>query len=52
MTDRKSNRLVAILTMTSYVQKDRVEEERERKKERVGECAFLCSLPPTSTKRV
>ena len=40
------NRLVAILTMTSYVQKDRVEEEEERKKEgRVGECRFCVFSP-------
>ena len=49
------NRLVAILTMTSYVQKDRVGEERKKKEGRKAESTsvgFVCSLPPTSTKRV
>ena len=45
------NRLVAILTMTSYIQKDRVEEE-ERKKVESANVGFVCSLPPASTKGV
>ena len=40
------NRLVAILSMTSYVQKDRVEEERKAESTSVGLCVLCFLLAP------